>query len=169
MKTFACVLLMGCAALAQVAKPAPPPITYAEAVANEKKLFAADQAHDMDTIKSIVADDFVDVGRDGSSIGKDALLKEIPTIKMTKYAQTNYRVTVLGPYAYAISYDSDATSIGADGKETRTQNPLNTVWIRRDGRWQILMHCRGRGAGARREVTRRAGRAAISGPAGPAS
>ena len=33
--------------------------------------------------------------------------------------------------------------IGADGKEVRSQNPLNTVWIKRDGRWQILMHCRG--------------------------
>ncbi|HEU5451049.1 MAG TPA: nuclear transport factor 2 family protein [Terriglobales bacterium] len=138
------ILLVGLGAWAQEKAPAPPPaITYDQAVANEKKLFAADQQHDMETIKSIVADDFVDIGKDGSSIGKDALLKEIPTLKLTKYAQQNFKVTRLGPFAYVISYDSDATMIGGDGKEVRSQNPLNTLWIWRDGRWQILMHCRG--------------------------
>lgn len=145
MRRLLCVLLLAGSAWAQAPKaaPTPAPITYDEAVANEKKLFAADAKHDMETIKSIVADDFVDIGRDGSSIGKEALLKEIPTLKMVKAEQKNFRVVALGPYAYSISYDSDATVIGADGKENRTQNPLNTVWIRRDGRWQILMHCRG--------------------------
>ncbi|HZU21248.1 MAG TPA: nuclear transport factor 2 family protein [Terriglobales bacterium] len=152
MKCLCVLLLMVSAALAQSAPPAPSapkppqspaPVTYDEAVANEKKLFAADQAHDLDTIKSIIADDFVDIGRDGSSIGKDALLKEIPGIKLLRYEQHNFRVTALGPFAYAISYDSDATAIGADGKESRSQNGLNSVWVRRDGRWQMLMHCRG--------------------------
>ncbi len=124
-------------------QPAPSPITYDEAVANEKKLFTADQAHDMDTLKFIVADDFVDIARDGSSIGKEALLKEVPTIMLLTHAQKNFRVMTLGPFAYSISYDSDATMIDADGKQVRTQNALNTVWIKRSGRWQILMHCRG--------------------------
>lgn len=139
-------ILLGSSSLAQTAPPvpqSPAPVTYDEAVANEKKLFAADKAHDMDTIKSIVADDFVDIGRDGKSIGKEALLKEIPNIKLLRYEQHNFRVTVLGPYAYAISYDSDATMIGDDRKESRSQNGLNSMWIRRDGRWQMLMHCRG--------------------------
>ena len=123
--------------------PTPAPVTFDEAVANEKKLFAADQKHDMDTIKQIVADDFVDIARDGSSIGKEALLKEIPNIKLLRYEQNNFHVVALGPFAYSISYASDATMIGADGKETRSQNGLNSIWIRRDGRWQMLMHCRG--------------------------
>ena len=143
MRTLLLVLLAGSTVLAQATPPAPAPITFDEAVANEKKLFAADQQHDMDTIKSIVADDFVDIARDGSSIGKAALLEEIPKIKLLKYAQQNFHVTALGPFAYSISYDSDATMIGADGKEARSQNPLNSVWIKRDGRWQMLMHCRG--------------------------
>ena len=146
MKAFALatmVLLTG-TAFAQAKKPTPPPaITYQQAIANEQKLFAADQKHDMETIKSLVADDFVDVGEDGSSIGKTALLKEIPTLKLLRYSQNNYRVVSLGPFAYAISYDSDATAVGANGKENRSQHGLNTVWIWRDGRWQILMHCRG--------------------------
>ena len=144
---LALALLLTCAASAQSqAAPAPAtpaPVTYDEAVANEKKLFAADQAHDMETIKSIVADDFVDIGRDGKSIGKDALLKEIPNIKLLRYEQRNFRVVVLGPFAYSVSYDSDATMIDPEGKETRSQNGLNSVWVRRDGRWQMLMHCRG--------------------------
>jgi hypothetical protein len=131
------------AAQAQTPAATPAPVTYDEAVANEKKLFAADQKHDLDTIKSIVADDFVDIGADGKSIGKEALLKEIPTLKLLRYEQNNFHVVALGPYAYSISYYSDATMIGADGKETRSQHGLNSVWIRRDGRWQMLMHCRG--------------------------
>ena len=121
-----CVMFLSLSAISQQTQaapaapaapaPPPPPIGYDEAVANEKKLFLADQKHDMDTIKSIVADDFVDVGRDGSSIGKDALLKEIPNIKLLRYEQHGFRVTVLGPFAYAISYQSDATMIDADGK-----------------------------------------------------
>lgn len=144
MKTMLWVALLGSAVAAQSAPPAP--ITYDEAVANEQKLFAADQKHDLETIKAIVADDFVDVGRDGSSIGKEALLKEIPGITLVKYQQQNFRVTALGPFAYSISYDSDATAIGPDGKEARTQNPLNSVWLKRDGRWQMLLHCRGAAA-----------------------
>lgn len=141
MKTILWTALLGAVVMAQTAPP--PPIGYDEAVANERKLFAADQKHDMETIKAIVADDFVDVARDGSSIGKDALLKEIPTLTLVKYEQRNFRVMTLGPFSYSISYDSDATMIGGDGKETRSQNPLNSVWIKRDGRWQMLLHCRG--------------------------
>ncbi len=144
MKTLVSFLLLAASVIAQTAAPpAAPTITYDEAVANEKKLFAADQQHDLETIKAIVADEFVDVARDGSSIGKAALLKEIPGIKLLKYAQQNFRVSAMGPYAYAISYDSDATSIGPEGKEARSQNALNSVWIKRDGRWQMLLHCRG--------------------------
>jgi len=150
-RTIVLVSLFVCVVSGQDARPPSAPVTYNEAVANEKKLFAADQQHDMDTVKAILADDFVDIGRDGSSIGKEALLKEIPSLKLLKYAQQNFRVTALGPHAYSISYDSDAMLIGADGKETRSQNPLNSVWIKRDGRWQMLLHCRGdaRDLGAR--------------------
>jgi hypothetical protein len=140
---LAAIALLSPPVFAQSKPAAPPHVTYDQAVANEKKLFDADQKHDMETIKSLVADEFVDIGQDGSVESKTALLKEIPTIKLLKYAQKNFRVVSMGPYAYAISYDSDATSVGADGKQTRSQHGLNTVWIWRAGRWQILMHCRG--------------------------
>jgi hypothetical protein len=136
--------LLSVSAIAQTKAATPlEPITYDQAVTNEKNLFAADQKHDMDAIKSMVADDFVDINKDGSSENKAELLKEIPTLKLLNYEQKNFRVVVMGPYAYSISYDSDATMIGADGKEVHAQNALNTVWLWRDGRWQILLHCRG--------------------------
>lgn len=136
--------LLTVTAFAQTKPAAPPsPITYDQAIANEKNLFAADQKHDMEAIKSMVADDFVDINKDGSSEDKAALLKEIPTLKLLHYEQQNFRVLSMGPYAYTISYDSDATVVGAGGKETHAHNILNTVWIWRDGRWQILLHCRG--------------------------
>ncbi|MFY9743045.1 MAG: nuclear transport factor 2 family protein [Candidatus Sulfotelmatobacter sp.] len=136
--------LFAATAFAQAQAVAPPaPITYDQAVANEKSLFAADQKHDMEAIKSLVADDFLDINKDGSSEDKAALLKEIPTLKLLHYEQQNFRVLSMGPYAYTISYDSDATVVGAGGKETHAHNILNTVWIWRDGRWQILLHCRG--------------------------
>lgn len=136
--------LLTTTAFAQTKPSAPPaPITYDQAVINEKDLFAADRKHDMDAIKSMVADDFIDLNKDGTSEDKGALLKEIPTIKLLHYEQKNFRVVSMGPYAYSISYDSDATVLGADGKETHAQNGLNTVWIWRDSRWQILLHCRG--------------------------
>ena len=138
------LVLLSATGLAQT-KPAPPPppITFEQAVANEQTLFAADQKHGMDALELLVADEFVDIAEDGSSIGRAALMKEIPTLKLLRYAQKNYRVVAMGPYAYSISYDSDATVIGADGKEKRSQHGLNTVWIWRNDRWQILMHCRG--------------------------
>ncbi len=136
--------LLTASAFAQtkVATP-PPPITHEQAVANEKNLFAADQKHDLETLKSMVADDFVDVNQDGIWEDKPALLKEIPTFRLLSYPQKNFLVVVMGPYAYAISYDSEATVVGADGKQMQAQNALNTVWLWGDGRWQILLHCRG--------------------------
>jgi hypothetical protein len=135
--------LLTATALAQTKAATPSAITYDQAVANEKNLFAADQKHDLDAIKSMVADDFVDINKDGSSEDKAGLLTEIPTLKLLNYEQKNFLVVAMGPYAYSISYDSDATVIGADGKEAHAQNGLNTVWLWRDGRWQILLHCRG--------------------------
>lgn len=127
--------------------PPPAPVTQADAIAREKQLFEADQKHDMETIKSIVADDFVDIARDGSSIGKQDLLKEIPTLKLLSYSQSHWDFDSMGLYAYSISYDSDATMI-RDNKETRSQNHLNSVWIYRSGRWQMLLHSRGGAAEA---------------------
>jgi hypothetical protein len=126
----------------QPSKPAPPPVTQGDAVAREKQLFEADQKHDMDKINSIVADDFVDIARDGGMIGKQALLKEIPTITMVSYSQSNWDFDSMGPFAYSISYDSDATIL-QDNKQVHSQNHLNSVWIYRDGRWQMLLHSRG--------------------------
>lgn len=138
------VALAAVAGFAQTkAAPPPKPITYDQAVANEKRLFAADQAHDMDTIKSLVADEFVDLDRDGSSENKAGLLKEIPTLRLLQYEQKNFHAVSMGPYAYSISYDSAATVVSAQGKPSLVQNALNTVWIWRDDRWQILLHCRG--------------------------
>ena len=128
----------------QPSKPAPPPVTHGDAVAREKQLFEADQKHDMDKINSIVADDFVDIARDGGMIGKQALLKEIPTITMVNYSQSNWDFDSMGPFAYSISYDSDATIL-QDNKQVHSQNHLNSVWIYRDGRWQMLLHSRGGG------------------------
>ncbi|HTI38358.1 MAG TPA: nuclear transport factor 2 family protein [Vicinamibacterales bacterium] len=148
MKMPALVLMLAACAWTQGAAQAPQampiaPISYDAAVANEKELFAADQKHDMQAIASLVADEFVDIAKDGSVETKAGLLKEIPTLKLLSYSQNNFRVSVLGPYAYTISYDSDATVIDASGKQVRNQNALNSVWVKRDNRWQILLHSRG--------------------------
>lgn len=129
--------------------PAPPAVTQTDAIAREQQLFEADQKHDMAKINSIVADEFVDIARDGGIIGKQALLKEIPTITMVNYAQQNWFFHSMGPFAYSISYDSDATVV-QDGKQVHSQNHLNSVWIYRDGRWQMLLHSRGSGQGVRK-------------------
>ena len=148
MKTL-CTLLLIVSAISlnaqspQTSNATPPvPVTQADAIAREKQLFEADQKHDMDKINSIVADDFVDIARDGSSIGKQDLLKEIPTLTLLNYSQKNWDFDSFGPYAYSISYDSDATMV-KDNKQTRSQNRLNSVWIYRSGRWQMLLHSRG--------------------------
>ena len=127
-------------------KTSTPParVTQADATAREKQLFAADQKHDVEKVNSLVADDFVDIARDGGMIGKQALLKEIPTITLLTYSQANWDFDSMGPYAYSISYDSDATML-QDNKQIHSQNHLNSVWIYRDGRWQVLLHSRGGG------------------------
>ena len=122
----------------------PAAVTQADAVAREKQLFEADQKHDMEKVNSLVADDFVDIARDGGMIGKQALLKEIPTITLLNYSQANWDFDSMGSYAYSISYDSDATMV-QDNKQVHSQNHLNSVWIYRDGRWQVLLHSRGGG------------------------
>jgi hypothetical protein len=147
MKVLIAIALLTSVAFAQAppaAKAAPPPaVTQEDAAARERQLFEADQKHDLDAVRNIVADDFVDIARDGSSMGKNALLDEIPKLKLLHYQQSNFRLTPLGAHAYALTYDSDATLINAEGKEQRSHNVLNSVWIWRDGRWQMLLHSRG--------------------------
>jgi len=118
-------------------------ISEADAIAREKSLFEADTKHDMDKLKEIFADEFVDLARDGTSINKQQILDEIPKIHMGKASQTNWRVHPLGKSAYSITYDSDATFTDDKGKEQHSHNTLNSVWFQRKGKWQMLLHCRG--------------------------
>lgn len=148
MRMIGFVLVLAASGFTQGTPQAPPalpavPVSYDTAVANEKALFAADQKHDMEAITALVADEFVDIAKDGSIEDKAGLLKEIPTLRLVSYSQRNFRVSILGPYAYSISYDSDATVIDASGKQVRNQNALNSVWVKRENRWQVLMHSRG--------------------------
>ena len=112
------------------------------AITREKALFAADQKHDMATLSDLFADDFVDVAKDGSVTNKQQVMQEIPTLEIKSYSLSDFHFTSLGPQAYAISY-MDHVDMVEKGKERNASSELNSVWVLRSGKWQVLLHTRG--------------------------
>jgi hypothetical protein len=153
------LLTLGASALAQVGRgarepslptpgapppqqpgPAPPRTRLEqEAIAREQELVAAQRRHDLEFFERVLADDLIDVGGDGKPLRKTQVLAFLPDLEIFEHSMTNVVVKPVGNNAVALSYDVIARATNT-GRPVPARQHAMTVWVRREGTWQVLLH-----------------------------
>ena len=95
-----------------------------------------------DHLKKILADDFAYIIPDGTVYNKKAFLDlfqtTVDTNTQTIVAITTFNVRVYGAN-FAVATGTDHfTGTDKDGKAFSNKGRFTNVWVRRDGRWQVV-------------------------------
>jgi ketosteroid isomerase-like protein len=117
---------------------------HADALADEKEILGLENAineawlkHDSATISSIVADDFQSWSFKGARRGKADLLR---AVEKSEEGNTKIDDPLVRIYGDAAVYTARITDTGkrSDGQVFSTKTCITAVYIRRDGRWQMV-------------------------------
>lgn len=101
----------------------------------EEELLRADVRHDPQRLAALIADDFREFGTSGRIFDKASILAELANESPVELSLTDFACQQLAPDAALVTYHSQRTDATATRRAVRS-----SVWIHRDGRWQILFH-----------------------------
>lgn len=99
----------------------------------EISLIDIDFIKDIESIKLIIADDFTEFGSSGSVYSKNDLLEILPKIESISINITDFKVKYLNDNTILATYKSIDNT-------TNTEALRASVWIERNGTWQIIFH-----------------------------
>lgn len=98
----------------------------------EERLLNPDTRKQPKAVATMLADDFQEVGKGGRLYDRESILELLAAEMPQPIAAEEFRAQLLGPEAALATYVSRA----ADGGQARR----SSVWVYRDGRWQMLFH-----------------------------
>lgn len=151
--TGALVLLASCSAAKENAAPSPTTNTVAASSTDpdvEQELIKLDKEwsdvykkadpRNQAILERVLANEYVYVEHDGRITNKEqdmAFVKTMGPASESEPANSDYKVRVYGDTA-VMTHQSVDTRKEADGKEHRTRTFALHVFVKRDGRWQIV-------------------------------
>lgn len=105
----------------------------------EGRAMRALQTKDLETIKSLTAEDFIYRGADGSETNRDAFVASIAEIpgELTSVEAEGMRVYVYGDTAVMAGLQRSGLKM-TDGTEATDAVHFTDVWQRRDGQWKMV-------------------------------
>ena len=125
------VLLASCCAFAQAAKPSVDP----DVIAREKQFWSASKGHDVNSLRSLMADDFLAVNMGGTE-DKQGMLEGVAHLEMSSPALWDWKLVQLSPTSYLVSYQFAATM--KYGDETIPGHFwASALWSQQNGQWQM--------------------------------
>jgi hypothetical protein len=101
----------------------------------EEELLRADVRHDPERLAALIGKDFREFGTSGRIFDKASILRELASESPAELSLSNFLCQQLAPDVALVTYRSQRTDA------TGTRHALrSSVWINRDGRWQVLFH-----------------------------
>lgn len=101
----------------------------------EEELLRADVRHDPKRLGALIADDFREFGTSGRVFDKSSILAELAKESPAELSLSDFACQQVAPGAALVTYRSQRTD------PTGTRRALrSSLWIYRDGRWQIVFH-----------------------------
>jgi hypothetical protein len=97
----------------------------------EEKLLDPEFRCNAEAVSPLVADDFREFGSSGRVYDKTEALAALQNESPRLLTVTEFRVDSLAEDVVLITYEASSS----EGKTLRS-----SVWVRRDGRWQIVFH-----------------------------
>ena len=90
---------------------------------------------DISLLGRLVSDDFVEVGANGRTFGKDEVAARLPSERGVSFRAENVMVKLLSPTVGLVTYMVARTADGAV-----TQSKRCSIWCLSQGQWQITYH-----------------------------
>lgn len=106
-------------------------------VAQEKQAWEEEKKQNADFFREVMTDQFVAAEPDGKRYSKEEVLRLIPTVRMTSYELTDFRVIRAGRDAAVLTYRVTVRET-AEGNAARML--ATTVWVRRGTAWKMTFH-----------------------------
>ncbi len=101
-------------------------------LALEERLLDPDVSKQPKAVAAMLAEDFREFGKSGRLYDRESILALLAAEVPQPIAVEEFRAQLLGSEAALATYVSRA----ADGKQARR----SSVWVYREGRWQMLFH-----------------------------
>lgn len=89
----------------------------------------------VDDIRDLVADDFFEIGRSGTTYTKAEVLAAIEVAPQRKFTLENFKLVASGTGWALASYRAGERTAYASSTSLRS-----TLWVERAGKWQIVFH-----------------------------
>jgi hypothetical protein len=88
-------------------------------------------------LASLLADEFVEFGSSGRTYDKQQVVQALPQASGERYVLSDFQVRLLGAGVALATY---RTAYYGRGQETPRHALRSSVWVSRDGRWQMIFH-----------------------------
>ena len=101
----------------------------------ELKVMIAAGERRADDIRDLVAADFFEIGRSGTTYTKAEVLAAIEVAPLRKFTLEDFKVVASGEGWALVSYRA-----GERTAYSSTTSLRSTLWVERGGKWQIVFH-----------------------------
>jgi len=98
----------------------------------EESLLQPEVRHNPVAVSALLADDFVEFGSSGRTFTKQQIIEALQTESPVRISTADFRLSRLGADVALLTY----RSIGQE----RPGSLRSSLWVRRNGRWQMLFH-----------------------------
>jgi hypothetical protein len=86
-------------------------------------------------LADFVADDFFEIGASGRTYTKAEVLAAIETAPLRKFQVEDFKIVTRGEDWALVSYRA-----GERTDKSSTSSLRSTLWVKREGKWQIVFH-----------------------------
>jgi len=90
-----------------------------------------------EAISRLLAEDFCEFGSSGRIFNKRQIIEALQSESETQFSIADFRVKILAPDVALVTYK--ATRPYVSGQQA-TVSLRSSIWVMRDGGWQILFH-----------------------------
>ncbi len=108
-------------------------------IRSETEIFRAYQRGDLDTIASVLAEDFREIGSSGIFYSKADVLEAMKGIQVLDFQLDRFHVLPLGERQAVLIYLCAVRRI-IQGQERLDRALRSSTWVRRKNEWRLVFH-----------------------------
>ncbi len=103
----------------------------------EEQLLRPDVRHQRDQAAALLAEDFREFGSSGRVFKRQQILDALEGEEQAELSMSDFAAVELAPGVVLATYQS---SRQFDGDTPEIRSLRSSIWVLRDGRWQIIFH-----------------------------
>lgn len=106
----------------------------------EEQLLRPDVRHSREQVAALLADEFREFGSSGRIYDKQQILEELEDEGPARLSLSEFATVELAPGIVLATYQSSRQLGENESGEPEIRSLRSSLWMLRDGRWQMLFH-----------------------------